>query len=528
MDLDASINCCTVLLAKLQDLVDSLRQKQNKALDFQSKLKLVFGKKSVDDIQKLLEHQTNALSLVLAACNCQTGAEQKALLVRSSSRRVFRQMNSDSASLMVHRDTTSIATQITDHLSKVSVAFSFDREVFTSNVYERFFRGLTRRVLRYPQTRDTPVVEQPREPSGDDGWPLFQEKLLLFGSDYAGTDDILHELVGLVGNQTINIGLTLQRTAIYKFVIMSTQAIIAALNRDATGPQLDSNRAHCDLLLRYIDDLSATKPLDERIGEAIRSLWQDPSMERVRQSPREFAIPESALELFDDIDRIASPNYEPTSRDLKIVRDRTPSVIELQATYIKYRNSWTVAKPAVKLVNLQLLDVTLRFGSNVAYDFKAITTIFLLINIAGYNEFLEYDRLRSSLLHCTYKSEAMLRSSWFPQDTRVVILFREPEEFASKLTTHPFADYFPGYTEDNERDASLTFLFLHFKQLRPNHFLSGVIMWGIQSCPRDSIIEKLLFISEMLQNVPLNAVSRMLERREMNVDPEQKFQNIVS
>jgi guanine nucleotide-binding protein subunit alpha len=77
---------------------------------------------------------------------------------------------------------------------------------------------------------------------------------------------------------------------------MSTQVIIAALNRDATVPQLDGNKGHCDLLLRYIDDFSATKPLDVRVGEAIRSLWQDPCMERVRQSPREFGIPQSALE----------------------------------------------------------------------------------------------------------------------------------------------------------------------------------------------------------------------------------------
>jgi hypothetical protein len=69
MDLDESINCCKVLLTKLQDLVDSLRQKRTNTLDFQSKLKLVFGKKSIDNIQKLLEHQTNTLSLLLAACN---------------------------------------------------------------------------------------------------------------------------------------------------------------------------------------------------------------------------------------------------------------------------------------------------------------------------------------------------------------------------------------------------------------------------------------------------------------------------
>lgn len=69
MDLDDSIKCCNVLLTKLQELVGSLRQKQNSALNFQSKIKLVFGKKSIDDIQNLLEHQTNALNLLLTACN---------------------------------------------------------------------------------------------------------------------------------------------------------------------------------------------------------------------------------------------------------------------------------------------------------------------------------------------------------------------------------------------------------------------------------------------------------------------------
>jgi hypothetical protein len=69
MDLDDSIRCCNILLAKLQELVGSLQQKQNSALNLQSKIRLVFGKKNIDDIQKLLEHQTNALNLLLTACN---------------------------------------------------------------------------------------------------------------------------------------------------------------------------------------------------------------------------------------------------------------------------------------------------------------------------------------------------------------------------------------------------------------------------------------------------------------------------
>lgn len=85
MDLDDSINCCKVLLKKLKGLVDSLQQKQNEALSFQSKIKLVFGRKSIDDIQKLLEHQTNALNLLLTACNwfvpCSIHPQKKGLIL---------------------------------------------------------------------------------------------------------------------------------------------------------------------------------------------------------------------------------------------------------------------------------------------------------------------------------------------------------------------------------------------------------------------------------------------------------------
>jgi hypothetical protein len=71
MDLDDSIRCCNILLTKLQELVGSLERKQsNNALHFQSRTRLVFGKRDIGDIQNLLEHHTNALNLLLTACNC--------------------------------------------------------------------------------------------------------------------------------------------------------------------------------------------------------------------------------------------------------------------------------------------------------------------------------------------------------------------------------------------------------------------------------------------------------------------------
>ncbi|KAL3477363.1 hypothetical protein BJX99DRAFT_257613 [Aspergillus californicus] len=176
--------------------------------------------------------------------------------------------------------------------------------------------------------------------------------MLLLRSGYGCTDTILHVTI-YFGDRAINVGLAFQRTA-YKFVLMSTKAI-NALKRDATGPQLESNGTYCNLLLRYTDDL---RSLDLRVGEAIRSLRQDPWMDRVYQCPREFGIPESVLELFNDIDRIASPNYEPTSKDMQVVQGRTPVVIELKGTYIKHLDAWN-DRPEGALVRSERLDITL-------------------------------------------------------------------------------------------------------------------------------------------------------------------------
>lgn len=151
------------------------------------------------------------------------------------------------------------------------------------------------RVLRYPQNNDAPAVERPRETSRDDEWQLSRQAFLLFGGDYSDTDTILQEIPGSGDNQTINVSLELQRSAVYRFVIQSAQSIIASLKHAGIKLHCDSSAVDCDLLLDYIDDLGPTNRLDVSVGEAIRSLTHDPCMQRIRQSPREFGISDSAL-----------------------------------------------------------------------------------------------------------------------------------------------------------------------------------------------------------------------------------------
>src|ERR1700712_2193167 len=69
MDLSTSMVSCRVLISKLDGRISQLRQSTDKTLDFSSKIKLIFGSKGMDELQKMIERQTNVLTLLLVACN---------------------------------------------------------------------------------------------------------------------------------------------------------------------------------------------------------------------------------------------------------------------------------------------------------------------------------------------------------------------------------------------------------------------------------------------------------------------------
>ena len=73
MDLDVSISCCKLLVTKVDMLLSELLEISDKPLEFSSKMKLIFGSRNIDDVQKLIERQTSALTLLLTACNWYVG-----------------------------------------------------------------------------------------------------------------------------------------------------------------------------------------------------------------------------------------------------------------------------------------------------------------------------------------------------------------------------------------------------------------------------------------------------------------------
>lgn len=71
MDLGESIGCCTLLVKSVDDQLAKLQCGTNSRLDRGSRLRIVFENKVCENFQMYIQRQTNALTLLLTACNCQ-------------------------------------------------------------------------------------------------------------------------------------------------------------------------------------------------------------------------------------------------------------------------------------------------------------------------------------------------------------------------------------------------------------------------------------------------------------------------
>lgn len=69
IDIGDCIDCCRNLIKTMDDHISKVDSRTTDALNLSSKIRRVFNDKAFRDIQIFMERQTNALTLLLTACN---------------------------------------------------------------------------------------------------------------------------------------------------------------------------------------------------------------------------------------------------------------------------------------------------------------------------------------------------------------------------------------------------------------------------------------------------------------------------
>ncbi|KAF5625049.1 GNA-3 g alpha subunit GNA-3 [Fusarium sp. NRRL 52700] len=156
MQVDSCVTCCRLLIAKIDGEVSQLQKTTAGDLELSSKLSFLFKTKDMEQIQRMVDQQTHTLTLLLSACNSNALEERTKILQQPKLVRALKDMDRDTASLIVHRDSDSTITATSVSSSRWSVQFAFDRELLISKVYDKWIRMLaTTRRAHTHFTEDT-------------------------------------------------------------------------------------------------------------------------------------------------------------------------------------------------------------------------------------------------------------------------------------------------------------------------------------------------------------------------------------
>jgi guanine nucleotide-binding protein G(i) subunit alpha len=208
-------------------------------------------------------------------------------------------MEDDSTSMIVHRDVDSLLSYYTGtsiSSSKRSLVFEFDRELFTSRIYERWIRGSVKKSLR--------------EQQGDFGLPGERKLSLAIDRDLEEHAKVLRRecrvlLLGSESKSDIVKGMKIvhskgyskdelwnYRPTIFRNVVDNAKALVIAMMQFDIAPETEANRKHVEFLFEY--QLEPISGLDPKFSEALSSVWRDPCIPALMERQAEFYLHESA------------------------------------------------------------------------------------------------------------------------------------------------------------------------------------------------------------------------------------------
>ncbi|RYP40254.1 hypothetical protein DL767_001797 [Monosporascus sp. MG133] len=413
MDLGRSMTCCRLLMSKIDGEMSRLQHHPDDTLSFSGKAQLVFGKKGIEELENLIQRQTSALTLLLTVCNCKTMSEQKMLLEKPKTRKVFRKIEHDTESMIVHRDKSSILSRYTGNISKLSMVFDFDHELFISRVYDRVLRASLKGAVRREQAVDRPSGAPQLDPNLD-ALSALEKKLPSMAPGPDRDHSALHVRraaaqsgKGTKGRVQISEGWTAREETEAK---KRSQAIDRLLTE---GSKRLRNEAKVLLL-----------------GTA------DSGKEEILNQIRNIHLGGSSY-FFDEIHRITAPDYLPNEMDVLRAQTNPSGIQDLRFQ--------------IGRLPIHLFDVgDLRQGlKKRMHFFENVSTIIFVVNLAGYDQVLLEESSLTQLMESLMLFDSVVNSGWFRR-TSIVLLLNKVDLFRQKLPLSPLADYFPDYSGGND------------------------------------------------------------------------------
>ncbi|KAF2427269.1 guanine nucleotide binding protein, alpha subunit [Tothia fuscella] len=281
-------------------------------------------------------------------------------------------------------------------------------------------------------------------------------KILLLGSGESGKSTIVKQMKIIHQNGYSPEELAMYRHTIFKNVIDCAKALIAAMRQFEIEPEEKVNRDYCDYLFDFSIDPDPDKPLDAKVGQAVNSIWHDRCVTKVMDHSSEFYLMDSAPYFFDEVGRIASPDYVPHEADVLRARTKTTGIYETRFS--------------MGQLSIHMFDVGGQRSERKKWIhcFENVTSIIFCVALSEYDQVLLEESSQNRMMESLVLFDSVVNSRWFMR-TSIILFLNKVDLFKSKLSKSPLSNYFPDYSGGNDVNRAAKYLLWRFNQVNRAH-----------------------------------------------------------
>ncbi|XP_046442564.1 guanine nucleotide-binding protein G(o) subunit alpha-like [Daphnia pulex] len=280
-----------------------------------------------------------------------------------------------------------------------------------------------------------------------------KDVIMLQGFSGSGRDTIFKQLKIIHGGGFSSDEIKDYRPYIYQNAIYSLQEILKAMPELGISFVNKELEIDAKMVVDVISRMEDTEPFSEELLAAMKRLWIDLGVQECF-ALNEYNLKYSVKYFFENLDRLAAKDYQPTEQDILRTIKRT------------YENFDSVAVN----VSLKSLDVILfkcihrrYFGTNLSLEayFKNATTMIHCVNMSEYDN-NELDHGCKNAMHENLEWFDKYCNA-FPNISSIVLLLNKKDIFQEKIKKTPLTVCFPEYTGAQEYEEAAAYIQAQFE-----------------------------------------------------------------
>jgi len=213
-----------------------------------------------------------------------------------------------------------------------------------------------------------------------------------------------------------------------------------------------------------------TGDLTPEIAAAVASLWADPGIKEVFARSAEFQLNDSAKYYFDNVERIAKPDYVPDDQDILRSRAKTTGIIEIEFDIEKF--------------HFRVVDVGGQRSERKKWMhcFEDVTAVIFCVAMSEYDLKLYEDDSTNRMQESLKLFKEVCQNKWFI-DASIILFLNKKDLFEDKLKRVDLSVCFPEYSGGSDLAKASAYIEEQFRAQNQN---AGKQIYPHVTCATDT------------------------------------------